>query len=110
MQSQDDGFTLIELLIVIAIIAILVSIVAINVTGVMEGVTETAMNAERSVVQLAIDKYNTWNVAVKGDPVITGGGPTKLSPSSGGFAQYLASETRYQYTWGADGTGLTVSP
>jgi prepilin-type N-terminal cleavage/methylation domain-containing protein len=110
LHDDDEGFTLIELLIVIAILAILVSIVAINVTGIMDGVNSTAMSTEQSLVQLAIDRYNTWDVAVNGATAITAQGtPVKLPDGSAPFSEYLSTTTRYYYTWGADGTGLTVT-
>ena len=108
-RQDDDGFTLIELLIVIAILAILVSIVAINVTGIMDGVSDTAMSTEKSLVQLAIDRYNTWDVAYNGATAISANAsPTKVSNSSGTFGKYLSTETRYYYTWGTSGSSLQV--
>jgi prepilin-type N-terminal cleavage/methylation domain-containing protein len=110
VRSQgDEGFTLIELLIVIAILAILVSIVAINVTGIMTGVTDTAKATEKSLVQLAIDRYNTWDVAVNGATTISANAtPSRVSNSSGAFGKYLSTETRYYYTWGDTGSSLQV--
>jgi prepilin-type N-terminal cleavage/methylation domain-containing protein len=108
LHRNDEGYTLIELLIVIAIIAILVSIVSINVTGIMDQVNDVAIDAELQTVQLAVDRYNTWDVGVSGFTVITGNSPASKISISGGpvFAKYLSGQTKYCYTWGADGADL----
>jgi len=107
LHGDDEGFTLIELLIVIAILAILVSIVAINVTGVMDGVTSTALLTEQSLVQLAIDRYNTWDVAFNSATAIAAEGSAVKLPGSAPFGKYLSTTTRYYYSWGANGASLT---
>jgi len=107
MRKEDEGFTLIELLIVIAIMAILVSIVAINVTGIMEGVNDTAKSTELRLVQLAIDRYNTWDVAVNGETAIAAQATYyQLPDSSAPFSKYLSGTTRYKYSWGLAGASL----
>ena len=99
---------------VIAILAVLVSIVAINVSGLMSGVNETAMATEKNLVQLAIDRYNTWDVTVDGAAPIS---PqpwlvqisSPLAPFTAPFAKYLSSPTRFYYSWAANGAYLTSS-
>lgn len=106
-RRRDEGFTLIELLIVIAILAILVSIVAINVTGILDSVNETAMQTELTLVQLAIDRYNSWDVLVNNaSEIAASSGKVKVSSSTPAFGKYLSTETRYYYSWGASGAGL----
>lgn len=108
LHRNDEGFTLIELLIVIAIIAILVSIVSINVTGIMDQVNGVTIQAELQTVQLAIDRYNTWDVGVSGSTAITGNSPASKISVSGGpvFATYLSGTTKYCYSWAAAGATL----
>lgn len=109
IKSRDEGFSLVELLIVIAIVAILVSIVAVNVTDVMAGVADPAMTAEKAAVQVAIDQYNTWDVAVKGAPPIAASATAaQLTEGSTTFSKYLAAPTRFYYRWGDGGESLFV--
>ena len=108
LHRKDDGFTLIELLIVIAIISILVSIVSLNVTGVMDQVNATAIQAETQSVQLAIDRYNTWDIGMGlTTKAITAQASTaKIQASVAEFGKYLSGDSKYCYTWGAAGAGL----
>jgi prepilin-type N-terminal cleavage/methylation domain-containing protein len=108
LHRNDEGYTLIELLIVIAIIAILVSIVSINFTGIMDQVNGVAIEAELQSVQLAVDRYNTWDVGVNGSTAITSNSPASKISISGGpvFAKYLSGQTKYCYTWEAAGANL----
>ncbi len=110
IRDDDDGFTLIELLIVIAILAILISIVTLNVTNVLDSVNATAMGEEQRLVQLAIDRYNSWDVLVNNSEAIAASsGKVKVSASTPQFGKYLSSESRYYYSWGAGGTSLAGS-
>ena len=107
MQRQD-GFTLIELLIVIAIMAILIGIVALSLGGLTDRANTTAKAAELDTVQMAIDVYNTQNVAVDGEAEIAAQPkPTTITAESASFAQYLRRDTKYTYAWCAGGTELT---
>ncbi len=109
MRLRDDGFTLIELLIVIAILAILVSIVAVNVTGLLTGVTETALQVELDLVQVAIDKYNSWDVSVNGaSPIADIGDWRRVTAGDpdAPFGKYLSRPTRFYYTWNYGGADL----
>jgi len=54
-RSGEEGFTLVELLIVLAILAVLVAVVLPNFTGLLGGANTTAGNAERVIVQTAVD-------------------------------------------------------
>jgi type IV pilus assembly protein PilA len=51
----EAGFTLVELLIVLAILAILVAVVLPNFTGLLSGSQTTAADAEKIIVQTAVD-------------------------------------------------------
>jgi prepilin-type N-terminal cleavage/methylation domain-containing protein len=109
IKSGDEGISLVELMIAIAIVAILVSIVALNVTDVMAGVADPAMSAEKAAVQVAIDKYNTWDVAVKGAPEIAASpSAIQVSDNSTAFGKYLVAPTRFYYRWGDNGDPLFV--
>ena len=112
LHKKDDGFTLIELLIVIAILAILVSIVAISFGDIMTDTEEVVMKEEARLVQLTIDRYNSWDVFVLGSAEIAANGTaTKVSPTtaSAPFGKYISNESHYCYTWGAKGVSLTAA-
>lgn len=111
LTNSDRGFTLVELLIVIAILAILVSIVALNVTDVTADTAQlAALQTETRLVQLAIDQYNTWDVAVNGAAAIPQqADPVQVSRATGSFGKYLATPTSYYYYWGAGGGALAAS-
>jgi prepilin-type N-terminal cleavage/methylation domain-containing protein len=107
VREQDEGFTLIELLIVVAILAIMVSIVTISFTGIMESTDSTLMDTETRLVQVTIDRYNSWDVYVLGKTDITANSVVTPLPSSvAPFSAYLATTTHYCYTWGAKGADL----
>ena len=112
LHKKDDGFTLIELLIVIAILAILVSIVAISFGDIMTDTEATVMKEELRLVQLTIDRYNSWDVFVLGAADIPANGTaTKVSSTTAGapFGKYLSNESHYCYTWAAKGASLANS-
>lgn len=107
LHRKDEGFTLIELLIVIAILAILVSIVAISFGDIMTDTEETVMKEELRLVQLTIDRYNSWDVFVLNAAEITANGTlTQLPAASAPFSKYISNESHYCYTWGAKGATL----
>ena len=106
---NNKGFTLIELLIVLAILGILVGIVAMSVGGLVGTARTTGMDAEKEIVQTAIDTYNTQDVAVNpGDNTAIGVQSTwtQVGPATTDFAKYLKRTTKYYYKWGAGGSSL----
>lgn len=106
-HKHDDGFTLIELLIVIAILAILVSIVSISFGDIMTDTESTVMKEELRLIQMTIDRYNSWDVFVLGSTAISANGSlTQLPAASAPFSKYIATESHYCYTWAAEGASL----
>jgi len=107
---RKRGFTLIELLIVLAILGILVGIVAMSVGDLNETALKRGLQSEWSVVQTAIDAYNTQDVTVGTEAAITDSGTdyATIAAASSGFQKYLKRNTKYFYLWDADGEGLIV--
>ncbi len=110
-MRKEHGFTLIELLIVLAILGILVGIVAMSVGDINDTAKARGMASELEIVQTAIDTYNTQDVTVDNATaivarttaaVIASGDATVDAP----FVKYLKRDTKYTYTWGADGVTL----
>lgn len=56
-MSSGDGFTLIELIVVIAILGILIAIAIPTIRGFLESSREQAYEADRRIIQLAVDAY-----------------------------------------------------
>lgn len=56
-SPSEKGFTLVEVLIVVAILGALISIVITNVIGFLSTVRETSFNADKRIVQTAVDAY-----------------------------------------------------
>ena len=107
IRSHDEGFTLIELLIVVAILAILVSIVTISFGDIMESTDEAAKSTELQLVQLTVDRYNSWDVYVlAASEIVANPTAVRLPDASAAFSKYLATDTRFCYTWGAKGASL----
>ena len=57
MKKNDEGFTLIELLIVIVILGILAAIVVFAVRGVTDRGNESACEADRQTLEVAVEAY-----------------------------------------------------
>ncbi len=57
VAESGDGFTLIELIVVIAILGILIAIAVPTIRGFLESSREQAYEADRRVIQLAVDAY-----------------------------------------------------
>ena len=107
IHRDNRGFTLVELLVAIALIAILVAIVMPNITGLIGyGQTEGA-NAEKSVVQTAMDTM----MAKEGLASVTAtANETDMSvfpTGSGLYPDYLRSGTTTG-TYSCSTTGLVT--
>ncbi len=101
---NNKGFTLIELLIVLAILGILVGIVAMSVGSLVDTARTTGQDAEKDIVQTAIDTYNTQDVAVLLEPELEAQTSwTLVYPDSTVFGKYLRRTSKYYYQWDADG-------
>jgi prepilin-type N-terminal cleavage/methylation domain-containing protein len=95
MKTQG-GFTLIELLVVIAILAVLFGVTALALNGVGSNATQVTMEAEKDVVQTAIDVYMGINVA----PGITVRSTADVvGPNTNPFGAYLRRTSKYKYAW-----------
>ena len=55
--NSGEGFTLIELIVVIAILGILIAIAIPTIRGFLESSREQAYEADRRIIQLAVDAY-----------------------------------------------------
>jgi prepilin-type N-terminal cleavage/methylation domain-containing protein len=97
--KSERGFTLIELLVVIAILAVLFGVTALALTNVGSNAKTEVMQAEKDVVQTAIDVYMT----VSNSTSITAGGPEEVGPATSGFGAYLRRSSEYLYTWDSSG-------
>ncbi len=104
-QRGEAGFTLVELLIVLAILAILVAVVLPNFTGLLGKSQTTAADAEKNIVQTAVDaKMAAENLATT-DEITTA--TTDMTTDSGGFGLYptYMRGTATKGTYTVDTTG-----
>ena len=72
--SKDKGFTLIEILIVLAVMAVLAAVVIPNVAGFLSRGKERAFDADRRILQSAVDAWRSDVGARSGNPWPTVGG------------------------------------
>ena len=104
-QRGEAGFTLVELLIVLAILAILVAVVLPNFTGLLGKSQTTAGDAERVIVQTAVDAKMASDGMATTTAVTTA--TTDMTTASGGFGLYptymRGTETNGTYTVDTDG-------
>ncbi|MHB0859134.1 MAG: prepilin-type N-terminal cleavage/methylation domain-containing protein [Anaerolineae bacterium] len=107
-MKVDHGFTLLELLIIIAILAILVGIVAMNLDGLPMVARRGAALSESEMVRQAAEVYATQDMDVDGQPwgldnpfTLT---PDDLAFGAGesNFKKYLARPVRFAWTVGLD--------
>jgi len=85
-RSGEEGFTLVELLIVLAILAVLVAVVLPNFTGLLGGSQTTAGDAERIIVQTAVDAKMAAE-SLSTTTAITAA-TTDMTTTAGGFGLY----------------------
>ncbi len=58
LYAQEKGFTLIELIVVIAVLAVLATVAIPRVAGVLQRAKDNTLEANISIVQNAIERYN----------------------------------------------------
>ena len=84
--------------------------IEIAVVGDLNDTAKTrGVQSELEIVQTAIDTYNTQDVTVDGAPAIGARAAAAVITSADAdapFAKYLKRDTKYTFTWGADGAGL----
>jgi type IV pilus assembly protein PilA len=104
-QRGEAGFTLVELLIVLAILAILVAVVLPNFTGLLGKSQTTAADAERVIVQTAVDAKMASDGLATTTAVTTA--TTDMTTAAGGFALYptYMRGTTTKGTYTVDTTG-----
>ena len=104
-RSGEEGFTLVELLIVLAILAVLVAVVLPNFTGLLGGSQTTAGDAERIIVQTAVDAKMAAE-SLSTTTAITAA-TTDMTTAAGGFGLYptYMRGTATKGTYTVDTTG-----
>jgi len=104
-RSGEEGFTLVELLIVLAILAVLVAVVLPNFTGLLGGSQTTAGDAERIIVQTAVDAKMAAE-SLSTTTAITAA-TTDMTTTAGGFGLYptYMRGTATKGTYTVDTTG-----
>jgi type IV pilus assembly protein PilA len=104
-QRGEAGFTLVELLIVLAILAILVAVVLPNFTGLLAKSLTTAADAERVIVQTAVDAKMAADGLATTTAITTA--TTDMTTAAGGFALYptYMRGTATKGTYTVDTTG-----
>ena len=85
-RSGEEGFTLVELLIVLAILAVLVAVVLPNFTGLLGGSQTTAADAEKVIVQTAVDAKMAAESLATTTAITTA--TTDMTTAAGGFGLY----------------------
>ncbi len=105
-RSGEEGFTLVELLIVLAILAVLVAVVLPNFTGLLGGSQTTAADAERVIVQTAVDAKMAVDNSAATTAITTA--TTDMTTAAGGFGLYptYMRSTETNGTYRCDTTGL----
>lgn len=83
LKRNEKGFTLIEIVIVLAVLGILAAVVVPNVSGFVGRGKERGWEADRGLLQAAVDSYRTDISARSGNPWPTLGN-LKGTPSDNG--------------------------
>ena len=104
-RSGEEGFTLVELLIVLAILAVLVAVVLPNFTGLLGGSQTTAADAEKVIVQTAVDAKMAAESLATTTAITTA--TTDMTTAAGGFGLYptYMRGTATKGTYTVDTTG-----
>jgi prepilin-type N-terminal cleavage/methylation domain-containing protein len=99
-MKNQSGFTLIELLVVIAILAVLFGVTALALNGVGANAAAVTQQAEKDVVQTAIDVYAAQH---SGSLSAAGTSAQLVGPATTDFGVYLRRTSKYTYTWDTSG-------
>lgn len=93
-KKGEKGFTLIEIIIVLAIMGILAAVVIPNVTGFLGQGKARGWDADRGLLQAAVDSYRTDISQRSGNPWPTLGG-LKGTPTDSGNGSANTSDLDY---------------